>query len=180
MISSLTTPQSVALQSTIPRRQLPATSPSRAPVSLSRVYMAVVRTVWFSFHIGCTDQLFHSRPYFSSDSDNCPDVRVGPLLKYPHPLRAGPVQLTLLFPHQFLHPAEFCMLLYILVHWSRTLVHSQLEFCIHFCVWRCIPDASLEREFSMPTYSSAILFSHTRLFFLILADFHVLPYFLPV
>ena len=34
---------------------------------------------------------------FSSDSDNCPDVGIGPLLQFPHLLRAGPVLLTLLF-----------------------------------------------------------------------------------
>ena len=32
---------------------------------------------------------------FSSDSDNCPDVGIGPLLQFPHLLRAGPVLLTL-------------------------------------------------------------------------------------
>ena len=35
---------------------------------------------------------------FSSDSDNCPDVGIGPLLQFPHPPRAGPVLLTLVFP----------------------------------------------------------------------------------
>ena len=34
---------------------------------------------------------------FSSDSDNCPDVVIRPLLQFPHPPRAGPVLLTLLF-----------------------------------------------------------------------------------
>ena len=34
---------------------------------------------------------------FSSDSDKCPDVGIGPRLQFPHPLRAGPVLLTLLF-----------------------------------------------------------------------------------
>ena len=34
---------------------------------------------------------------FSSDSDNCPDVRIRPLLQFPHPLRAGPILLTVLF-----------------------------------------------------------------------------------
>ena len=34
---------------------------------------------------------------FSSDSDSCPDVGIGPLLQFPHPPRAGPVLLTLLF-----------------------------------------------------------------------------------
>ena len=37
------------------------------------------------------------------------------------------------------------MVLYILFHWSGTPVHSQLVFCMHFCVWRCIPDVSMER-----------------------------------
>ena len=39
--------------STIPKLQLPAAAPSRGPVILSRVCMAVERTVWFSFHLGC-------------------------------------------------------------------------------------------------------------------------------
>ena len=34
---------------------------------------------------------------FSSDSDNCPDVGLVPMFKFPYPLRAGPVLLTLLF-----------------------------------------------------------------------------------
>ena len=34
---------------------------------------------------------------FCSDSDNCPDVGIGLLLQFPHPPRAGPVLLTLLF-----------------------------------------------------------------------------------
>ena len=38
-----------------------------------------------------------SLKYFSSDSDNCPDVGIGPLLQFPHLPRAGPVVLTLLF-----------------------------------------------------------------------------------
>ena len=39
--------------STIPKLQLPTSVPSRGPVSPSRVCMAVARTVWFSFHLGC-------------------------------------------------------------------------------------------------------------------------------
>ena len=38
-----------------------------------------------------------SLKYFSFDSDNCPNVGIGPLLQLPHPPRAGPVLLTLLF-----------------------------------------------------------------------------------
>ena len=39
--------------STIPMLQLPTTACSREPASLSRVHMAVARSVWFSFHLGC-------------------------------------------------------------------------------------------------------------------------------
>ena len=39
--------------STIPRPQLPSTAPSRVPVFLSVVCMAVARTVRFSFHLDC-------------------------------------------------------------------------------------------------------------------------------
>ena len=39
--------------STIPKLQLPVTAPSRGPAFLSGVCMAAVKTVWFSFHLGC-------------------------------------------------------------------------------------------------------------------------------
>ena len=39
--------------STIPKLQLPATVPSRRPMFLPCIYMAVARTAWFSFHLGC-------------------------------------------------------------------------------------------------------------------------------
>ena len=94
---------------------------------------------------------------FSSDSDNCPDVGIRPLLQSPHLPRAGPVLLTLLFfpPYsfnllkeinKFLHLIEFCVGLYILFCWSATPVHTQVVFRMHFCVWRCIPDISEERD----------------------------------
>ena len=48
-------------------------------------------------------------------------------------------------PSSFVLP--FCMVLYILSHWSGTPVHPQLVFWMHFCVegvflmypWKCIP-----------------------------------------
>ena len=69
---------------------------------------------------------------FSSDSDDYPDVGVGPVLQLPHLLRGGPVLLTLLFFP--LVPTEFCMVVCILFYWSGTPVHSQLVLCMHFCV----------------------------------------------
>ena len=71
---------------------------------------------------------------FSSDSDSCPDLGIGPLLQFPHLPRTGPVLLTLLFSPYFLHPTKYGVVLYILFHSSSTLVHSQLVFCMHFCV----------------------------------------------
>ena len=54
-----------------------------------------------------------SLKYFSSDSDNCPDVGMGPLLQFPHPLRAGPALPHSCFLPLFLHPTEFCVGLHI-------------------------------------------------------------------
>ena len=129
---------------TIPKLQLPASVPSRGPESLSGVCMAVTRTVWFSFHLGC------HRPAVSLSALNvspltqtvAPMWGIGPLLQFPHLPRAGPVLLTLQFPPQLLPPTESSMVLYILSHWSGTPVCSQLVVCVHFCVWRCVPDVS--------------------------------------
>ena len=61
-ISSLTSPQSVSLWTTVAldlglhhnlKLQLLATAPSRRPVFLPGIYMALARIVWFSFHLGC-------------------------------------------------------------------------------------------------------------------------------
>ena len=49
-----------------------------------------------------------SLKYFSSDSDNCPDVETGPRLQLHHLLRAGPVLLTLLFFPQLFSSTKFC------------------------------------------------------------------------
>ena len=48
---------------------------------------------------------------FSSDSDSCPDVGMGPLLQFPHPWRAGPILLTLVFP-----PSSFILLSFAWVY----------------------------------------------------------------
>ena len=49
-----------------------------------------------------------SLKYFSSDSDNCPDIGIRPLLRFVHSPRAGPVLLTLLFfpPSSFVQPSS--------------------------------------------------------------------------
>jgi len=88
--------------STIPKLQLPAAAPARGPVFLYRV----------SLLYGCNKDCLILIPFklpqiscctvslrcFSSDSDSCPNVGIGPLLQFLHLLRAGPVLVTLLFP----------------------------------------------------------------------------------
>ena len=83
---------------------------------------------------------------FYSESDNCPTVRIGPLLQIPHLPRVGPVLLILLFFPLVLCPTKFCVVLYILFHWSGPPVHSQLVFCMHFSVLRCIPYVCMGRD----------------------------------
>ena len=83
---------------------------------------------------------------FSSDSDNCPDVGIGPLLQFPHWWRADPILLTLLFfplvPSSYwvLHGSIYS---FPLVRYSCPL---SAGVCMHFCVWRCIPDVSVEKD----------------------------------
>ena len=94
--------------STIPKLQLPATVPSKGPESLSKVCITVARTLWFSFHLGChRSAVWLCLKCFSSDSDSCPNVGIGPLLQLPHIPTVGPVLLTLLFfpPSSFVLPS---------------------------------------------------------------------------
>ena len=133
--------------STVAKLQLPAAAPSRGPAFLSGVCMAAASTlILIPFRLPQISCFTLSLKCFSSDSDNCPNVGIIPLLQFSHSLRAGPVLLTLLFYPLFLCPTEFYVVLYILFHWSGTPVHSQLVFCLHFCVWRCIPHVSVERD----------------------------------
>ena len=82
-------------------------------------------------HISCFTL---SLKCFSSDSDNCPSVGIGPLLQFSHPMRGDPVLLTLLLfpPGSFILPSF--VVIYILFLWSGTPVLSQLVFCMHFCL----------------------------------------------
>ena len=126
---------------TFPKLQLPATVSSRGPSSLPG--MAAARTVWFSFYLGC------HRSAVSLSALN-----VSPLTQTITP---------------FLHPAEFCVVLYILFLWSGSPFCSQLEFCMHFCVWRCIPAVSVERD----ALQVHLLFCHLVLSVSYLFRFHI-------
>ena len=96
---------------------------------------------------------------FSSDPDNCPNVGIGPHLRFQHPPRAGPVLVTLLFfPLVPLSYRVFACF-YILFSSGRVLP-SALSCCsastsVSECVVLMYPWREMH---SMSTYSSAILF----------------------
>ena len=108
-------------------------------------------SVWFSFHLDChTSAASLSASNVSLLSQRiAPMVGIRPLLNFPHPPRAGPVLLTLLFfpllpmSYQFLcgpiysfPVVRYCCLL------SEGIPEALL--CLKVCIWcihgeRCIP-----------------------------------------
>ena len=103
---------------------------------------------------------------FSSDSDNCPNVRIGPLLQFPHPPRAGPVLLTLLcFPlvplsYRVLHGSIYS---FPLVRYSCPLSAGMHSACtsVSECVFLTYPWREM---YSTSIYSSAILSPWTHFY----------------
>ena len=70
--------------STISKLQLPAAAPSRGPAPLSQLCVAAARTViLIPFRPPQISCFTLSLKCFSSDSDNCPAVGIGPLLQFP-------------------------------------------------------------------------------------------------
>ena len=157
MISSLTSPQSVSLQSTA-ALTLGLLHNPWTPAPSHCTFQGTCVPAWsmygwgkdclilIPFWLPQSSCFTLSLKSFPSDSGNCPNVGIGTLLQFPHPPRAGPVLLTCLFPPLVPSSSQVCMVLYILFLWSGTPVRSQLVFCMHFCVWRCIPDASVETD----------------------------------
>ena len=102
---------------------------------------------------------------FSFDSDNCPGVEIRPLLQFPHPPKAGPVLLTLLFfsPSSFVLPSLGW--LYIFFSTGQVLL-SALRWC---SAYTSVSEGAFQiypwREiYSTSTYSSTILLFHSSIF----------------
>ena len=133
--------------STIPKLHLPAAVPSRGPVSLSRVCMAVTRTIWFSFHLSC----HRSTVSLSALNVSPLSQTIAPLWGTVPPPTKGRSNLTntLVFP-----PTSFILRSFVLFYvffflffrLSGTPICSQLVFCMHFCFWSWFPDVSMERD----------------------------------
>ena len=144
--------------STIPMLQLLAAVPSRGPTSLSGVCMTearIVCVILISFRLSQINCLTFSLICFCSDPDNYYNVGIGPLLQFPHPPRADPVLLTLLFSPCFFGLLSF---VWFYIFFSSGQVHlPALSWCSAstsvsegvFLMYPCM--------YSTPTYSSAIL-----------------------
>ena len=157
MISSLTCPQSVSPQSTaaltpglLPKLQLPTIVPSRGPAFLSRVCMAVARTVWVSFHLGC------HRPAVSLSTLNVSTLiqtvvlmwGSDPCFSFPTHQGQSSATTLLFFPllpssHQVLRGSTFS---FPLVRYSCPLLAGVLDalLCLKVYSWcihgeKCIP-----------------------------------------
>ena len=120
-VSSLTSPRPVSPQSaaalpwgcsTISKLQLPAAEPSTETIPVWGMYgCGKDCLILIPFRLPQISCFLLSLKCFSSDSDNCPDVGIRPLLQFPHPLRAGPVLLTL----PFFPPSSFVLLSFVWV-----------------------------------------------------------------
>ena len=134
--------------STISKLLLPAAAPSKGSKSLSGVYMAAARIVWFSFHLGCHRSTVSLLALNVSSLTQTIAPMWGSDPCFSSPTRRGQVQS---YWHSCFPPRSFILLsstwVYIFFsHCSGTPVLSQLVFCMQLCVWRCIPDASTERD----------------------------------
>ena len=156
---SFASPQAVSLQSVanltlglLSNPYILVVLPSRGLASLSRVCRAPQGLfIWFSFHSNCQRSaaaLSNSLKCFSSVPNNWPDVGIWPLLHLPHPLRcrASSARSPPLFLFLSLSFWALGGYIYIPFLWSETSVSFQLAFCKMFCIWGCIPDASVERD----------------------------------
>ena len=146
-ISSLTAPRSVSRvnSSPCPRIAPQSLNYSSQPMCLLGMYGCGKHCLILNpFRLPQISCCTLSLKCFLSDSDNCPDVGIRPLLQFPHPLMAGPVPLTLLILP--LVPSSYLVLCgsiysFLLVRHSSLLsagvLHALLcQRCILMYPWR--------------------------------------------
>ena len=136
--------------------QLQAAALSRGLASLSEVCVAVVRilcVIIIPLRLSQISSFTLQQPQCFTSLANislpCSSVPAS----VPQPQVQIQFYSLFLFLPSFLCPTECCVILYILFRWSG----SQLVFCKIFCVWRCIPDISVERD----VLHLYLLFHHT-------------------
>ena len=94
---------------------------------------------------------------FSSDSDSCPSMGIGPLLQFPHPPETGPVPLTLLFFP--LVPSSYWVLRVSIYRFPLVRYSCWISACTSVSegVFLMYP---WREKYYTSIYSSSILFSH--------------------
>ena len=166
-ISSLPCPQPVSLQSTaalalglLHNPQTPAPS-SCGPVFLPPGMYGCSKDclILIPFRLLQISSFTLNLKCFCSDSGNCPDVGIGPLLQFPHLPRAGPLLTTLLFCP--LVPSSYGVLHGSIFFPTGQVLLSTLSWCAACTsVSEGVILMYLWREMCyISTYSSAILFS---------------------
>ena len=109
--------------------------------------MAAARTVWFSFHLGC-----HRSAVSLSDLNVSPLAQtiapmwgLDPCFSSPTGQRSSPTNTPVYPPSCFILRSFAWFYIFLpLVRYSCPLSAGILH--MHFCVWRCIPDVSMERD----------------------------------
>ena len=143
--------------STIPKLQLPATVPSRGPAFLSGTCIAVARTVWFSFHLGC-----HRSVVSLLALNVFPLTQTIALLWGSDPCRSSPTNTPLSpvvpLPYWVLHGSIYS---FPLVRYSCLLSASVLHalLCLKVYSWcihgeRCTPcpPTTLPPSYALPSF----------------------------
>ena len=142
--------------STIPQLQLPATAPSRGQAFLSRICIAVARTVWFSVHLGC-----HGSALSLSALNVFPLTQTTALMWGSDPFFSSPTRWgrssstnTPVFPPIFI----LLSFAWVYIFFSTSRVHlSVLSWCpAHTSVSDVFLMYLWREMYSMSTYSSAI------------------------
>ena len=97
--------------STIPKLQLPATAPYRGLAFLSGVCMAAVRTVWFSFHLGCHRSAVSLSALNVSPLTQTISPMWGSDPCFSSPIRSSPTNTLVFPPSSFILPsfAWYCI-----------------------------------------------------------------------
>ena len=132
--------------------------------------MATVRTVCVFLTLSCLPQtgcftLFRQPlmlPFcpslFPVREGVSPNSGLSPLLQLPLPgVQVLSIFLSSSFSLLFFHPTQLCRDLYSPFQCPRSSASFQLVFCENCCIYRCIPDASVERDELHVHLLSAIL-----------------------
>ena len=110
--------------------------------------MALARTVWFSFHLGSHRSAVSLSALNVSPLTQLPWCGDQTPASVPPPSkgRSRPTNTPVFSPSSFVLPSFAWVYMFLSACRSGPPVCSQLVFCTHFCVWRCVPDVSMERN----------------------------------